>query len=200
MYKVFYNNALIIIAKPFEKIEGVEKQQITNAHDLSLFIGNYLAQTNPADTHIYGYEIVQLWADFKSYFKCIVASGGMVKNQEGDFLFIKRFGIWDLPKGKMEDGENPISCALREVEEETAVSALEIIDALCLSYHIYHLRNEWVLKETNWYLMHTVYEGKLIPQIKEDILEVKWLAKDKAKLALASSYRSLFECLQGYLQ
>ncbi|MFO7843868.1 MAG: NUDIX domain-containing protein, partial [Bacteroidales bacterium] len=54
----------------------------------------------------------------KSVFPLIEAAGGMVKSNEGLFLFIFRRKKWDLPKGKLEPGENYKSCALREVSEE----------------------------------------------------------------------------------
>ena len=38
---------------------------------------------------------------------------------------INRFGYWDLPKGKLEIGENPNECAVREVQEEWAKQRFE---------------------------------------------------------------------------
>jgi hypothetical protein len=36
----------------------------------------------------------------------IEAAGGLVKNENKDFLFIYRNDKWDLPKGKIEKGRN----------------------------------------------------------------------------------------------
>ena len=39
-------------------------------------------------------------------FKVVEAAGGVVSNKNGEILFIRRMGKWDLPKGKIEKGES----------------------------------------------------------------------------------------------
>lgn len=63
---------------------------------------------------------------FFKQFVVIEAAGGIVQNTNKELLFIYRLGKWDLPKGKMEKGEHPDECALREVTEETGVTSLEL--------------------------------------------------------------------------
>jgi len=48
----------------------------------------------------------------------------------GPFWAKKDAGVWSIPKGEYEDGEDPFSAALREFEEETgtALAADEAID------------------------------------------------------------------------
>ena len=53
--------------------------------------------------------------------KEIIAAGGLVFNEDGDLLMIFRRGRWDLPKGKLDDGEQIEDCAVREVKEETGL-------------------------------------------------------------------------------
>jgi predicted NUDIX family NTP pyrophosphohydrolase len=36
----------------------------------------------------------------------------------GPFWERKNLGVWSIPKGEYEDGEEPLACALREFEEE----------------------------------------------------------------------------------
>jgi predicted NUDIX family NTP pyrophosphohydrolase len=36
----------------------------------------------------------------------------------GPFFQSKDLGVWSIPKGEYEDGEDPLACALREFEEE----------------------------------------------------------------------------------
>ena len=60
----------------------------------------------------------------KAFFKKFVqiqAAGGLVENENGEWLLIHRRGKWDLPKGKLEKGEKLDECAVREVEEETGL-------------------------------------------------------------------------------
>jgi 8-oxo-dGTP pyrophosphatase MutT (NUDIX family) len=51
----------------------------------------------------------------------IKAGGGIVVNEQNEVLLIYRRGKWDLPKGKLDDGETIEECALREVKEETGL-------------------------------------------------------------------------------
>ena len=49
----------------------------------------------------------------------------------GPFFAKKDAGVWSIPKGEYEDGDDPLACALREFEEETgtrlqAASPLEL--------------------------------------------------------------------------
>jgi predicted NUDIX family NTP pyrophosphohydrolase len=37
----------------------------------------------------------------------------------GPFFAKKDAGVWSIPKGEYEDGDEPLACALREFEEET---------------------------------------------------------------------------------
>ena len=43
---------------------------------------------------------------FYKKFILIKAAGGLVTNEKGDILFIFRKNKWDLPKGKLDDGED----------------------------------------------------------------------------------------------
>jgi len=40
-------------------------------------------------------------------------------------LLLRAYRNWDLPKGRLEAGETPLEAAIREVREETGLSALE---------------------------------------------------------------------------
>lgn len=46
------------------------------------------------------------------------------KNHQWQCLILRSFKYWDFPKGMVEEGEEPWSAALREVEEETGLSDL----------------------------------------------------------------------------
>ena len=57
----------------------------------------------------------------KKLFDVEKAAGGLVLKDE-QFLMIYRLGKWDLPKGKLDKGENEKQGAVREVEEECTYS------------------------------------------------------------------------------
>lgn len=130
---------------------------------------------------------------FLEQFLVLKAAGGLVQNENKDFLMIKRFGFWDFPKGKIEQGESVEEAALREVEEETAVRELTIIRTLPEAYHIYQFRGKWIVKINYWFLMYSNYSGPLIPQKEEDILEAIWVPEKKLESHLSHSYASLRE-------
>jgi len=120
-----------------------------------------------------------------------VAGGGLVYNDKKQILFIYRNGKWDLPKGKIEKGEDIKTCAIREVEEETGVKDLTIKKFITKTYHVFRRNGKLKLKETYWYEMHTTYEGDLIPQENEGIKKVKWKSFQKTQKALEKSYANI---------
>jgi len=148
--------------------------------------------------NLYGYETDKMFSDFCSLHNYIEAAGGIVVNQNSDYLLIKRMGIWDLPKGKIEIGETVKGAAVREVCEETGLKNVEIINQLPDTFHIYQQKKKWFLKKTYWFLMNTKEETKLVPETKEDISEAVWMNKREGHIAITNSYRSLYDTL-GYL-
>lgn len=133
-------------------------------------------------------------------FKYVVASGGIVQNKKGEILLMKRLGKWDLPKGKLKKGEDLQACALREIEEETGAKKLSIIEPLSESYHTYYRNARWEIKHTYWYLINCNYEGELVPQLEEDIHEVKWVALQDLELDEIDTYPAIKRLLKAYLK
>jgi ADP-ribose pyrophosphatase YjhB (NUDIX family) len=121
--------------------------------------------------------------------KFLKAGGGIVMSDSQELLFIYRHGKWDLPKGKLEKGETIDVCALREVEEETGVQNLEIIELLMCTYHIY-IEDTYILKETTWFLMKTKHQ-QLAPQKEEGITKAVWVHQNKIEKQLESTYESV---------
>jgi 8-oxo-dGTP pyrophosphatase MutT (NUDIX family) len=139
-----------------------------------------------------------LFRQFQNQFTCIDAAGGVVVNKKGEFLLIHRLGKWDLPKGKVEQGESIDAAALREVSEETGIDGLVIESGLPDSYHIYYEHHQYILKRTCWFSMSTQSTSSLSPQLSEQITRALWLSCDESHDAIMSGYRSLYETL-GYL-
>lgn len=60
-----------------------------------------------------------------------VSAGGIVMNAEGKVLVVSQHGTsWSLPKGGVEEGEDFLAAARREVYEESGVSRLELVREL----------------------------------------------------------------------
>ncbi|WP_317126871.1 NUDIX hydrolase [Nonlabens xiamenensis] len=123
----------------------------------------------------------------------VVAGGGLVINQNNDYLFIHRNGKWDLPKGKAEKNETIEETSIREVKEETGVKKLRITNYLGVTYHVFSRKGKMKLKQTHWYVMETDSTKPLKPQKKEGIDKAVWLNKDLATVALQSSYGNIRE-------
>ena len=140
--------------------------------------------------------ITEYWEKFCSNYTLIKAAGGVVYNQKKELLMIFRNGKWDLPKGKLETGENIEECAIREVQEECGIDNLQIISKLKDTYHTYELNVKDVLKRTCWFRMITNFQGDLSPQIKEGITKVEWVKQDEIAERLKNAYANLVELFQ----
>jgi ADP-ribose pyrophosphatase YjhB (NUDIX family) len=125
----------------------------------------------------------------------IDAAGGLVYNEKGDVLMIFRKGKWDLPKGKLDDGEEITACAVREVMEETGLQHVSLEDKICDTYHAYEQDNEQLLKCTAWYKMRGTSADKLKPQKEENIIEARWLEIDEIAPFATKSYAAIKEVL-----
>ena len=126
------------------------------------------------------------------------AAGGFLRNEEG-YLLIKRNGMWDLPKGKLDPGEKWKKAARREVEEETGIKG-KIENKLLDTWHIFKRNEKICLKKTRWYSM--VQKGKEIPipQESEGITELGFFPKSEAKALLESSYENIKLVWNEYFQ
>ena len=130
----------------------------------------------------------------------IQAAGGIVWNSERELLMIFRRGKWDLPKGKMEAGESIETAALREVEEESGIGKLRLIEKFDTTYHIYPEREKWLLKQTHWYEMISQDKGKTVPQISEGITEVSWIPRNQIPEKAKNTYASMRELINRVLE
>lgn len=140
-------------------------------------------------------DLEQLKKVFFKHFMLIEAAGGIVQNNKKELLFIYRLGKWDLPKGKMEKGENPEECALREVKEETGVTKLKLKKKVGETYHTYDEFGKHILKTTHWYYMVCPAAQNLVPQTEEDITETKWISTKDIKEPVANTYPSIKDIL-----
>lgn len=128
-----------------------------------------------------------------SEFYEVNAAGGLVSNRRGDYLLIRRNGLWDLPKGHQEAGEDIEVCAMREVEEETGVHQLQLRELICITDHCYFRNGKWHLKHTWWYDMLYTNPDDLTPQAEEDITKAAWVAKSSLPAYLTNTFPSIAE-------
>lgn len=130
--------------------------------------------------------------------KLIEAAGGLVRNERKECLVIFRNGVWDLPKGKIEEGEKTRKAAVREVEEECGIRVKKVGRKICKTYHVYQQRNqELALKKTHWYRMKAEGQDKLKPQKEEGITKACWFTKEKLSVLTQNTYPSITDVLEN---
>ncbi len=128
----------------------------------------------------------------------ITAAGGIVENEDGKILFQYRRRKWDLPKGKLEEGETIEECAVREVEEETGLRNIILGELVGITHHFYTEKQKEIDKETYWYAMKANGEQQLVPQLQEDILELRWIHENELQEYLSDTYPNIIEIVEKY--
>jgi len=123
----------------------------------------------------------------------IIAAGGLIVNEKNELLMIFRRQKWDLPKGKLDEGESIENCAIREVKEETGLQAEFCGGLIGLTYHDYFDKwsKEDVTKETHWFGMKVCGPQIAVPQAEEEITEVKWIPKYELDNYMKASYPTI---------
>ena len=134
---------------------------------------------------------------FFIHFNKIKTAGGLVYHPQSDsYLWIKRLGLWDLPKGKIEQGESSKDAAIREIIEECGLTGqLSLKYRICSTYQLYEFNNISILNKNIWYYLE--YEGDLStkPQEEESITEVQWVKKEAFDSFLSQTYPSIQEVI-----
>lgn len=178
-------------------------------HDDAVFIDEFSTPALKSMIHemqqekvhagIFLYEdLKKLKQAFWKKFLIIQAAGGLVKNEKDEILFMIRRGKWDLPKGKLDAGESIEECAVREVEEETGLRKVLLKQFLATTYHTYVENGKHILKESHWYIILSDSKQKFVPQLEEDIHEVKWVKETDLQDVLSNTYPSVKDVLAIY--
>jgi len=125
------------------------------------------------------------------------AGGVTVRKLDGRWMIAairpggKKPGMWALPKGAVDPGEDPAATAVREVAEETGVRT-RLVQKLGDIRYVY--RQSWeggsgeqVFKIVSFYLLR--YSGgrlgQIAPEFEHEVAEVRWLPLEEATRLLA---------------
>jgi 8-oxo-dGTP pyrophosphatase MutT (NUDIX family) len=197
-FKVHFENRFIMISSEPDRLQKYGLfHKFCETNELYKIIAEFQADKTIFSMNIYGPDIKYIWKIFRIYFTEVGAAGGLVKHKSGRYLFIEKKGKLDLPKGHIEQGEEPDECALREVSEECGIKGHTIVKPLPPSYHTYSWKSISYLKKTSWYLMQ--YDGEMItePQTDEGITKVEWLLPDELNKIKSSAWLSLMELINS---
>lgn len=117
-------------------------------------------------------------------------SGGIIfrrntKNNDLEILLIKDIkGRWTIPKGHVEEGEEPKQTAAREINEETGLQEMEVMDWLGKVNFRYRRGHTLVLMTMHVYLVKGL--GNTDRLHPEDILtDIQWLPATTAVDSIA---------------
>lgn len=196
MHKIYFEKRCIIICEPDDQAlsdPNAIEFHISDRIDLHTFVDMFEASGSLSRIFLPTGNTELMYRRLCAEFKEVNAAGGLVSNRRGDYLLISRNGLWDLPKGHQEAGEDISVTAMREVREETGVNQLELGDLICITDHCYLRGGTWHLKHTWWYNMLYTNPVDLTPQREEDIAKAAWVAKSSLPPFLKNTYPSILE-------
>ena len=196
MHKIYFEKRCIIICPPDEQTLSDPNAVLYNIgtnEDISTLVELFETSDTLARIYIPAENIEDTYRMICSEFVEVNAGGGLVSNRRGDFLLISRNGLWDLPKGHQDPGEDISVTALREVQEETGINELELRELIYITDHYYKRNGIWHLKHTYWYDMLYTDPTDLTPQREEDITKAAWVAKSSLPACLLNTYPSIVE-------
>lgn len=196
MHKIFFQERCIIICDPSD--QALSDPNSVEFHpggkmDIHTLVSMFKAPGNINRIYIPSEDTLRTYRRLCAEFREVNAAGGLVTNRRGDYLLINRSGLWDLPKGHQEKGEDIAVTAVREVQEETGVDNLIENGLICITDHCYFRDGIWHLKHTWWYGMLYNEPADLTPQREEDISKAAWFAKSSLPPLLKNSYPSIQE-------
>ena len=117
----------------------------------------------------------------------------------------QRRAVLRLPKGLVDSGEKPQATAIREVQEETGITAEAITKLADIKYAYTRTwgGGERVFKIVSFYLMRYV-SGEiddLLPAMRIEVMRAQWVPLAEAASQMAySSERKVVKQAQDYLE
>ena len=196
MHKIYFEKRSIIICRPEEDAlsdPNAIQFMAEDWKDTHSLIDMFESSDSLTRVYIPSLDTEATYKAICAEFKEVNAGGGLVSNRRGDSLLISRNGMWDLPKGHQDPGEDISTTALREVREETGIDQLESRGLICITDHCYRRNDIWHLKHTWWYDMLDDKPIELVPQMEEDISKAAWVAKSSLPPYLLNTYPSILE-------
>ena len=110
------------------------------------------------------------------------SGGGVIVNPDGKIAIASQHGkSWSLPKGHIEEGEDALTAAKREIEEETGITDLTFIKELG-SYSRYRIGKDGdedqSEQKTIYLFLFTTNQLVLSPKDPHNP-EARWVEKNK---------------------
>lgn len=136
--------------------------------------------------------------------KTEISAGGIVVRRE--------HGIWEVlvvrdmndnltfPKGLIEQGEDPVSAAKREIAEEVGLTKMKMLTELPPIKYLY-TRGELISKTVHYFIFLAVSDEPLTPQTTEGIHDASYMSLKDAvdHIGYPKTNKPLLEKTRHYL-
>ncbi len=95
-------------------------------------------------------------------------------------------GVWALPKGRVDAGEEAAATAVREVAEETGLAG-DLVGKLGDVRYVYTWEGERIFKIVSFYLLRAGPGrlGEIEERMRIEVAEARWLPLEEAPRLLA---------------
>ncbi|MDR0295854.1 MAG: NUDIX domain-containing protein [Prevotellaceae bacterium] len=200
MYKIFFNDRVLSICNNWQQCsQGLNaiNYKVTKKNEIKSIIEQFQQNSAMQELCLCVDDIEDTMNEFVSLFSFVEAAGGVVCNNNDEWLLIYRHEHWDLPKGVVESGETILETALREVKEECGIDKLILCGFIASTYHTYEKNDNIILKKTHWYSMKYTGVTLPVPQKEEGITEVRWVSREALPEYLPRMFPSVKEVIQG---
>lgn len=116
--------------------------------------------------------------------KQTASAGGVVLNKHGEILVVSQQGTsWSLPKVHVEEDEDFVTAAKREVNEESGITDLQLVKDLG-SYQRPRLDNPTEIKTIHMFLFKTNELG--LKPIDKNNPEARWVNRNEVEKLLTA--------------
>jgi 8-oxo-dGTP pyrophosphatase MutT (NUDIX family) len=120
------------------------------------------------------------------------------KESDGNLLFClvqDKKGFWGFPKGHRDEGESDENTAVRELEEETGIKAVQLDTSKKFSERYPYERKGKQYDKTVTYYVGFVenINNKTPEEFKKEIPQMRWMAYEEALKVIRQQTRPLLE-------
>ena len=109
--------------------------------------------------------------------------------------------FWTFPKGHAEEGETLEQTALRELEEETGITSVSIVDGATFTIEYTFTHNDTKINKSVVYLLGVCTDTTTTLSLPHEIAEINWFTFEEATQKLThDTARTVLRDVAEYIQ